>query len=157
MSVILPQHYADSRQLSTERVYRTKTARKSYAPAKKQPGWNYDRRRNWHCCVAHASGARSLGANQRHCAGRAPIAHIALAYGQGARPISVIIDVCGQNGEGGSATLAGERQYAEIPLHGAVDGRYHLIVTATYRILGRSHTVAQAFDRQSAFDTDVGR
>jgi hypothetical protein len=88
--------------------------------------------------------------------GAPPVAHVALAYGQGARPISVIIDVCGQNGEGGSATLAGERQYAEIPLYGAADGRYTLMVTATYRIFGRSYTAIQAFERQNAFGTEVG-
>jgi hypothetical protein len=88
--------------------------------------------------------------------GAPPFAHITLAYGQGARPISVIVDVCGQNSEGGSAMLAGERQYVEIPLHGAVDGRYSLVVTATYRILGRSYIARQSFERQGALGTEVG-
>lgn len=64
-------------------------------------------------------------------------AQVALRYGIGSLPVSVILEVVGQAGVAGSATVPGSRQFVEIPIGGPLDGQYGVRVTAMYRILGR--------------------
>jgi hypothetical protein len=66
-----------------------------------------------------------------------PIASVALTYGFGAAPVSVIVDVLGRDGSGGSATIEGGQVFQEVPINGALDGEYRITTTAFYRILGK--------------------
>jgi hypothetical protein len=71
--------------------------------------------------------------------GSPPVAHVALSYAPGARPVSVIIDVAGQ-GCAGSATLDGLTLYADLPLVGQLTEPLHVHTAAVYRILGLTIT-----------------
>src|SRR5262245_40786040 len=70
-----------------------------------------------------------------------PTASVALTYGAGAMPARVIVDVADAAGEGGSATVEGDQMFLEIPLSGAPSRSYRVTATATYRVLGRLHTI----------------
>lgn len=76
--------------------------------------------------------------------GTPPVARLALEYGPGARPVSVIVDIEGANGRG-SATVNGTERLVEVPLVGAAGGEYRIVVTPSYRILGRAYTTADVF------------
>ncbi|HWQ13707.1 MAG TPA: hypothetical protein VNL77_12960 [Roseiflexaceae bacterium] len=68
--------------------------------------------------------------------GAPPLAHVALAYGAGARPVSTVVDVLGADGESlGSATVEGHRLLLEVPLSGASHA-YRVRVTAMHRRVG---------------------
>lgn len=74
-----------------------------------------------------------------------PIAHIALTYGPGKAPISLIIDIYCADGSGGSATITNQQRFVEVPIHGTLKGEYCITTTATYRILGRAYTIRHVF------------
>lgn len=76
--------------------------------------------------------------------GNSPIASVALMYGAGVRPTSLIVDIFLQNGDG-SATIGGDQLFVDIPLIGSSNMHRYLVTTATYHILGRWYTVVQAF------------
>jgi hypothetical protein len=77
--------------------------------------------------------------------GDPPTASVALTYGAGLAPASVIVDVCNRDGSGGSATVEGRQIFLEVPLVGATDADYRIMTTATYRMLGRPRTVVREF------------
>jgi len=85
--------------------------------------------------------ARPRGARLTGVSGVGPYyAGLRWSYGPGARPVSVIFDL--EAGPAvGSATTDGEATEAEIPLGAAPSGRYHLTISATYRIAGFAHTI----------------
>src|SRR5262245_26308418 len=74
-----------------------------------------------------------------------PTAGVALRYGSGSAPVSLIVDVYDQDGNGGSATIPGDQLFLEVPLIGAFGGSYRLTTTATYRLLGRPWTNVREF------------
>jgi hypothetical protein len=81
-------------------------------------------------------GARLTGVS-----GAGPFyALLSWAYGVGARPVSIIIDL-EAGAVSGSATTDGDALEAEIPLGAAPAGPYRITVSATYRILGFARTV----------------
>ncbi len=77
--------------------------------------------------------------------GTPPTASVALSYGAGVLPVSVIVDVYDQNGDGGSATIAGDQLFVEVPIIGSFGGEYRLTTTATYRLLGLPWTRVREF------------
>ena len=77
--------------------------------------------------------------------GEPPTASVALTYGAGLAPASVIVDLRNRDGSGGSATVEGRQIFLEVPLAGATDADYHIVTTATYRVLGRPRTVVREF------------
>jgi hypothetical protein len=79
-----------------------------------------------------------------------PTASVALRYSSGSVPISLIVDVYDQGGNGGSATIPGDRLFLEVPIIGALGGGYRLTTTATYRLLGRPWTSVREFTGQVA-------
>jgi hypothetical protein len=74
-----------------------------------------------------------------------PVASIALRYGHGLPPISVIVDVQGRGGNGGSATIDGLQRFVEIPIVGPPDDSYRVTATVTYQLLGRLWTRISEF------------
>jgi hypothetical protein len=90
--------------------------------------------------------ARLLGARVTAVTpGSPPVASVALAYGPGLAPSSVIVDVLDSDGNGGSATIGGAQLFLEIPLSGALRSRRRVTATATYLLLGRPLTVVREF------------
>lgn len=77
-------------------------------------------------------------------AGEVPLASVALAYSPGTRPVSVIIDVEGQQSTG-SATIDGEQLFVTIPLIGRARDGYHIRATVAHRMLGRVRINTQEF------------
>lgn len=87
--------------------------------------------------IAGARPARLRSARVTHVSGgNPPCASIALAYGPGARPPCVVIDVSGAHGTTGSATVGGDQEFIEAPLAGKAGGPYRVDVTAVYRVAG---------------------
>lgn len=68
--------------------------------------------------------------------GTPPIASVALTYGSGTAPVSVIVDVRGRDGNGGSATIDGQQRFVELPLVRAPQSGYAVVATAFYRVFG---------------------
>jgi hypothetical protein len=77
--------------------------------------------------------------------GSPPLANIALAYGPGLAPASVIVDVLDRAGNGGSATVDGAQLFLELPLSSALSGDPRITTTATYLLLGMPLTVVREF------------
>jgi hypothetical protein len=77
--------------------------------------------------------------------GSPPLASIALAYGPGLAPASLIVDVLDRGGNGGSATIAGAQLFLELPLSGPLTTDHRITTTATYLLLGRPLTVVREF------------
>ncbi len=77
--------------------------------------------------------------------GTPPVASIALRYDHGLPPISVIVDVQGRSGNGGSTTIDGLQRFVEIPIAGPPDNSYRVTATATYQLLGRLWTRISEF------------
>jgi hypothetical protein len=66
--------------------------------------------------------------------GALPLAHVALAYGGGVRPASVVVDVLGAGDVAlGSATVEGHRLLLEIPAS-SDSGAYRVRVTTAHRM-----------------------
>jgi hypothetical protein len=80
--------------------------------------------------------------------GAPPTASVALTYSFGAMPARVIVDVDNNAGCGGSATVAGDQLFLEVPLIGAPSPDYRVTTTATYRLLGRPLTVIHKFSAE---------
>jgi hypothetical protein len=76
--------------------------------------------------------------------GDPPVAHVAIAYGSGARPISMIIEIQSPHATG-SATVNGITLFATIPLDGSPDGPFELQATAYYRAYGFTQVVSRFF------------
>lgn len=66
-----------------------------------------------------------------------PVAHVALTYGIGAPPLSVVLDLAGDNGAEGSATIPGDMLFVDVPLIGAPARSYTITATLTTRVLGK--------------------
>ena len=77
--------------------------------------------------------------------GEPPTASVALTYGAGLAPASVIVDLRNRDGSRSSATVEGRQVFLEVPLAGATDADYQIMTTATYRVLGRPRTVVREF------------
>ena len=77
--------------------------------------------------------------------GDPPTASVTLAYGAGALPARMIVDVADAVGGGGSATVDGDQMFLDIPLIGAPSRDYRVTTTATYRVLGRPFTIVHEF------------
>src|SRR5437867_1005245 len=77
--------------------------------------------------------------------GAAPLAGVALTYGQGVPPLSVIVDVRGSAGGAGSATVDGRQQYVEVPIAGALGDICVVTATASYRVLGALRVSVREF------------
>jgi hypothetical protein len=77
--------------------------------------------------------------------GAPPTASVVLNYTIGAMPARVIVDVAGDGGDGGSATVDGAQQLLEVPLTGIPSRNYRVTVTASYRVLGRLFTTVRDF------------
>lgn len=77
--------------------------------------------------------------------GSPPVASVALTYGPGMAPASVIVDVLDRDGHGGSATVPGAQLFLEVPLIGALSGAHCVTATATYRLLGVPLTLVREF------------
>ena len=76
--------------------------------------------------------------------GSTTIAHLALIYGPGMRPISIIIDVTGADCTG-SITLDGVTLYADIPLIGTANGPLRVATTITQQRYGIVSRQTQQF------------
>jgi hypothetical protein len=82
--------------------------------------------------------ARLLAARVTAVAGdNPPIASVALVYGHGVQPASVILDIVGASGHVGSVTISGGRLFAQVPISGAAGETYRTRATTMYRVLGR--------------------
>ena len=77
--------------------------------------------------------------------GNPSTASVVLSYGSGTTPTSVIVDVYGQDGSGGSATVKGEQMFLEVPIFGVLGGEYRITTTASYRLLGLLWTSVREF------------
>jgi hypothetical protein len=77
--------------------------------------------------------------------GTPALASVALRYGLGLPPASVIVDLQGRDGHAGSATIDGQQLLIEIPLASPPHASYHVTATATYRVLGRLWTHVREF------------
>ena len=80
--------------------------------------------------------------------GAPPTASVALAFSAGALPLRMIVDVADTAGGGGSATVDGDQLFLDIPLIGTPARDYRVTTTATYRVLGRPHTVVRQFSAE---------
>ena len=76
----------------------------------------------------------------------APSARLMLSYGDGSRPLSVIIDLVSASGASGSATIEGDATEATIPLSERFSGFYTITTTATYRLLGLPSVSVRTFE-----------
>lgn len=76
--------------------------------------------------------------------GTPPRARLALDYGVGARPRSVILDVEGPRGSG-SATVEGDQAIVEVPISGEIDAHCRITATTGYRVLGRLYEQVDVF------------
>lgn len=76
--------------------------------------------------------------------GDPPVAHVAIVYGSGARPISTIIEIQSPHATG-SATVNGITLFAAIPLDGSPDGPFEVQATAYYRPYGFTQEIRQQF------------
>ena len=72
-------------------------------------------------------------------------ASVVLSYGRGLAPAHVIVDVYGDDGSGGSATIAGEQTFVDVPIARSLGGAYRVTTTAAYRILGVLWTSVREF------------
>lgn len=79
--------------------------------------------------------------------GSPPVARLALAYGTGMRPQSVILDVEGPHGAG-SATVGGNQELVDVPIMGELDGQPRITATAAYRVLGRLREQVDVFQNK---------
>jgi hypothetical protein len=76
--------------------------------------------------------------------GAVPIAHLALRYHNGARPIGVTCSV--RIGDAtGSTTLNGMTLYADVPLYGHPSGPWTISCMAAYRSRGWTELRSQQF------------
>lgn len=75
----------------------------------------------------------------------APSIRVALHYGSGTRPWSVIIDVVAANGISGSYTVDGDEEVIEVPLSAPLNSSYSIATTATYRLLGTPRVVKRTY------------
>ena len=73
------------------------------------------------------------------------VANVAWTYGEGTRPVSVIIDLVAGSGASGSLTTDGGATSGSIPLSAPFSGAYTLTTTATYRTLGMPSTTVSKF------------
>ncbi|MBC8078390.1 MAG: hypothetical protein H7Y32_20090, partial [Chloroflexales bacterium] len=73
------------------------------------------------------------------------VANIVWTYGEGTRPLSVIIDLVAGSGSSGSLTTDGGATSGSIPLPAPFSGAYTLTTTATYRTLGVPSTTISKF------------
>ena len=76
--------------------------------------------------------------------GNPPLAHVAILYASGARPVSTIISVESATCTG-SATIAGITMYVDIPLVGTPTTPLVVTTHAVYRSFGRTFTIEQRF------------
>ena len=96
--------------------------------------------------VARLRPARVLAAKVTALTpGTPPTASVALIYGGGAPPVSLIVDLYDQDGSGGSATIPGDQLFLEVPIIGTFGGAYRLTTTATYRLLGLPWTSVREY------------
>ncbi len=77
--------------------------------------------------------------------GSPPVAHVAVSYAAGARPVSTIVHVQSADCTG-SATIAGITMYVDIPLIGIPSSPLVVDTTAIYRSFGRTLIVEQRFE-----------
>jgi hypothetical protein len=77
--------------------------------------------------------------------GSPPIAHVALTYQPGTRPVSLIIDITNHSGSG-SITLSGQTFYCAVPLSTIHTEQQQIATTAYYRTIGRTVCIVQQFD-----------
>lgn len=112
----------------------------------------------WGSLLALLSGAIALARPARLLAARVtavtpgdpPTASVGLTYGRGVPPATLIVDVYGSDGSGGSATIDGRQLFAEVPIAGTLSGEYHVTTTAAYRVLGVLRTSVREFVGQLA-------
>ena len=83
--------------------------------------------------VANLSGANPTRAN------------VVWPYGEGTRPLTVIIDLVASSGASGSLTTDGGPTSGSIPLSAPFKGAYTLTTTATYRTIGVPSTTVSKF------------
>lgn len=76
--------------------------------------------------------------------GDPPVAHLAIAYGPGARPICTIIEIQSPHATG-SATVNGITLFAAIPLDGSPDGPFAIQATGYYRAYGFTQEIRRQF------------
>lgn len=74
-----------------------------------------------------------------------PIAHIALTYSAGTRPVSLVLDLTTPAGSG-SVTLDGVTLFCDIPLIASQNGPQRIVATVWHRSLGRTTPIMQQFD-----------
>ncbi|MDZ4721432.1 MAG: hypothetical protein SH847_23465 [Roseiflexaceae bacterium] len=77
--------------------------------------------------------------------GTPSMAHIALTYSPGMRPVSVVIDITTESGSG-SVTLDGLTLYCDIPLSASGSGPQQIATTAFYRSIGFTTQRMQQFN-----------
>jgi hypothetical protein len=77
--------------------------------------------------------------------GTPQIAHVALSYSPGIRPVGLIIDVKTESGSG-SITLDGLTLYCDILLHASGSGQQQIATTAFYRSIGVTTQRTQQFN-----------
>jgi hypothetical protein len=76
--------------------------------------------------------------------GNPSIAHLALTYRAGGRPISQILTLTSGPATG-STTVNGLTLYADVPLHGQPRGPWAISCTGVYRDFGFNQVVRQEF------------
>jgi hypothetical protein len=77
--------------------------------------------------------------------GSPPIAHVALTYQPGSRPVSLIIDITNARGSG-SITLNGQVLYCAVPLSTIRTEQQFIATTAYYRTIGNTVCIEQQFE-----------
>ena len=78
--------------------------------------------------------------------GDPPLANVALRYGPGTPPQSVIVDIRGSAGAAGSVTIDGRQTAVAVPIAGAPDHIYRVTTTASYRFFGVLRTSVREFN-----------
>jgi hypothetical protein len=76
--------------------------------------------------------------------GNPSVAHLALTYHMGGRPISQILTLT-SGAATGSTTLNGLALYADVPLYGQPEGPWAISCTGVYRDFGFNQVVRQEF------------
>ena len=95
----------------------------------------------WRACPRGLQHARVTAISP----GDPPIAHVAVSYAPGARPVSLVVNILGASCTG-SVTITGITMFADIPLIGAPVARLTIGTTAIYRSFGRMLSVEQRFE-----------
>lgn len=89
--------------------------------------------------------ARLLCAELSALDASAGIAHVALRYGAGMLPTSMVLEIRDAAERGGCITIAGDQLFVEIPVSKDLDQQVHITAIMTYRFCGVPLTFVNRF------------